>query len=765
MIAKHVSMRVTRKSDFGGLVRYITSAQGRDERIGEIAVTNCQTDDPQAAALAAMAVQSKNTRSQTDKTYHLIISFRPGERPTPEVLREVEARMCAGLGYGEHQRVSAIHHDTDNVHIHVAINKVHPQRLTVHSPLRDYRTLAELCDKLENELGIAKDNHLAQKRGGEGRAADMEQIAGTESLIGWVRRLCSDELRAANSWQAMHDILAGNGLSIHARGNGLVITADNGVSIKASSVARDLSKPALEARLGVFTAADGSTPASSPTRTYEPRPMPSRIDTTELFARYRDQQNNRSAARSAELADAARKRTAAIEAVKRAGRLRRATIKVAGGGATTKRLSYALASRASKQAIDKIVAAHQRERERISQRTTRKGWHDWLQEQAKAGNAEALAALRAREGRRHAPEDAVRAAEGAAHGISDAGRADHITKRGTIIYRTPGAAVRDDGASLHVSRGAELEGITAALKIARDRYGESLSIAGSAEFKERVAQAAASAGLAVRFTDPELEARRQALAANRTQQESRDGREVTRGGDRGGDADGGREQPTTAVRTSPGPSDGQPTGRAVSAAAGGTVPDQRRGVRPDGRGGTTRRDRAGGARRGAIGGKPNIGRIGREPPPEARDRVRQLSELGVVRYAERPSVLLPRNVRPNVDDAEAGRDRGVRRPPSGAGIAGTVSNAVSQYIAEREEKRQRGMDIPKHRPFEAGDGPLFYAGTRRIEGQALALLDRGDERLVLPIDATSEARVARMKIGDRIEIANDGTVKSRGRRR
>ena len=240
MIAKHVSMRVTRKSDFGGLVRYITSAQGRDERVGDITVTNCQTDDPHAAAIACMAVQAQNKRSEADKTYHLIVSFRPGERPTPEVIREIEERICAGLGYAEHQRVSATHHDTDNVHLHIAINKVHPTRRTVHSPLRDYRTLAELCDKLEAELGLERDNHASRKRGGEGRAADMEQIAGLESMIGWVRRTCGDEIKAADSWQALHATMSANGLAMQARGNGLVVIAQNGTAIKASSIARDL---------------------------------------------------------------------------------------------------------------------------------------------------------------------------------------------------------------------------------------------------------------------------------------------------------------------------------------------------------------------------------------------------------------------------------------------------------------------------------------------------------------------------------------------
>lgn len=771
MIAKHVAMKVTRKSDFGGLVRYITSAQGRDERIGTVTVTNCKSDEPFDAADDVMLVQQANTRSNADKTYHLIVSFRPGETPSPETLREIEERICAGLGYAEHQRISAAHHDTDNLHLHIAINKVHPERHTVHSPLRDYRTLAELCDKLETEFGLERDNHLARKRGGETRAADMEQIAGIESLIGWVQRTCAAEIKAADSWEALHATMAANGLTMHARGNGLVVTAESGVSIKASSIARDLSKKALEDRLGAFVAVDGAKPPQAVKRAYEPRPMASRVNTAELFARYQDQQKNRSAARSAELAAASAKRTAGIEAVKRSGRLRRAVIKVTGGSGLTRKLNYALASRAMKQAIDKIAEAHARERDRINQRNSRKGWHDWLQEQAKTGNAEALAALRAREGNRHKAGNAV-AIKAAPQAVqTGSAKADHITKRGTIIYSTPGAAIRDDGERLHVSRGAEIEGITAALRIARERYGEELTITGTAEFKERVAQAAARAALPIRFEDPEIERRRLALVTQQHQQEATNGREDLGRGDRGSDGSRGRERPTgtpgqpdtrTPDRAPAGPAGGRGTGVGTGQPGiAGAVTDR---AEFDGRTGPIRPRRARGTR-GLTGGKPNIDRVGRSPPPQARNRVRHVSELSVVRDADRPTMLLPRDVRPHVDSEEARRNRFMRRDVPRAGLTLDQTRAADKYIAEREAKRQKGMDIPKHRPFEAGADSLVYEGTREIEGTKLALLKRGDEIMVLPIDATSAARAARLARGDRIEIGTDGTVKSRGRRR
>jgi len=47
----------------------------------------------------------------------------------------------AALGFGEHQRVSAVHQNTDHWHLHVAINKVHPTTLRNVTPIRDHYRL------------------------------------------------------------------------------------------------------------------------------------------------------------------------------------------------------------------------------------------------------------------------------------------------------------------------------------------------------------------------------------------------------------------------------------------------------------------------------------------------------------------------------------------------------------------------------------------------------------------------------------------------
>ena len=297
MIIKHVPMRSLRKSNVVSLVTYLTNTQGRQERVGEITVTNCHSDRPDAASLEMLNTQSLNTRAQSDKTYHLIVSFRPGEFPSAQTLRAIEARVCHRLGFGAHQRVSVLHHDTNNVHLHLAINKIHPTRYTLHEPYKAYRAFGELCDRLEDTFHLERDHHQVRKTGGENRASDMERQAGTESLIGWMQRDCLEDLRAAQSWAELHQVLHRHGLAIQPRGQGLVITDGQGTFVRASSVARDLSKQSLERRLGRFHP-PGVGQTEKPTRRYAPTPVRSRMDTTALYARYQQDRLARSQGRA-----------------------------------------------------------------------------------------------------------------------------------------------------------------------------------------------------------------------------------------------------------------------------------------------------------------------------------------------------------------------------------------------------------------------------------------------------------------------------------
>ena len=508
MIIKHVPMRTVRKSNVVSLVDYLTNTHGREERVGEITVTNCHSDRHDAASLEMLNTQALNTRAQSDKTYHLIISFRPGELPSTETLRAIEARVCHRLGFSDHQRVSVLHHDTNNVHLHLAINKIHPTRYTLHEPYQAYRVFGELCDRLEETFHLERDQHQVRKTSGENRASDMERQAGTESLIGWMQRQCLDDLRSAQSWAELHQVLHQHGLAIHPRGQGLVFTDGQGTFVRASSVARDLSKHSLERRLGRFQS-PGFIQSAKPTRRYEAQPVRSRMNTRALYERCQQDRLARSHGRAVAMHEARNRKAQHMDAAKRAGQIKRDTIKLTMRGRITKKLLYAKVSQTLRSELRQIGERHRRDAVAITARNQRLTWADWLRQQALAGDQEALRALRARETSRGLTGDTITAMGTRLVKAVVGEHQDYVTKQGTIIYRVGLSAVRDDGTRLQVSREVTDEGIDATLRLAIQKYGTTIAVTGSDAFKARVTQVAGQSRLTIRFDDPRLEQQRQ----------------------------------------------------------------------------------------------------------------------------------------------------------------------------------------------------------------------------------------------------------------
>ena len=518
MIVKHVPMQSAHKSNFAELVNYMLDEQKKYERVGYVQATNCRTQNIDVAVLAIQNTQNQNTRAVTDKTYHLIVSFPCGERPEDATLQAIEARVCEGLGLKEHQRVSAVHHDTDNLHFHIAINKIHPSRYTMNDPFNAYFTLGQLCEKLEIEYGLQPDNHNAKKILSENKAQDMECHAGVESLLGWIKRQCQPAMLSADSWNELHQIMTYHGLELKERGNGLIISDQNGLTVKASSVARDLSKAKLEAKLGTFTANDQddslqTKPQEPPAKHYQAKPIHWRTDTAELYARYQgDQQNLKTNSQKAIQQAQAQKQTQ-VAAAKRANQLKRATIKLMGNTAAEKKLLYHLSSQTLRGELDRINSQYRQEKDSIQRQHAPQQWADWLRRKATAGDREALESLRAREVAQGLKGNTMAAAGGQRLQAGIKADQDSITKKGTIIYKVGQSAIRDDGDKLNLSREATKEGLEKALRMAMERYGNRITVSGNRQFKDNIVRAAVAARLPISFADAKLEQRRQALLA------------------------------------------------------------------------------------------------------------------------------------------------------------------------------------------------------------------------------------------------------------
>ena len=326
-------MKTPEKSRFGKLVAYLLDPQGKKTRVGEVVITNCVSTDTTWAVREIAATQRLNARAKSDRTYHLLVSLRAGENPDAQTLRGIEERFCKELGYAEHQRVSVIHHDTDNVHIHVAINKIHPKTLTLHDPVRDYKKRSKLCAILEHELGLAQDNHQR----GQIRGNDVTPKSGQESFQAWLQRHAQGFIDAT-SWEEFHGIADAHGVRLDLRANGFVFTHRRSlVRVKASSIDRRLAKTALEARLGTFVASEYQQGREA--QGYEKRPRFARVDTSRLWEEYQAQRELHKTLRQAKLAGLAVNRAQQTEAVKASARAKRSVIKMTLKGAG-RRIAY-----------------------------------------------------------------------------------------------------------------------------------------------------------------------------------------------------------------------------------------------------------------------------------------------------------------------------------------------------------------------------------------------------------------------------------------
>lgn len=395
MIAKRIDMRQASKSRATRLAEYVTSELDKAGRIADVFTVNCLSDDPLIAAKEMEICQARNTRSKDDKTYHLLLSFPDGERPDGDRLREISAAAAKALGLPEHQRIAVVHDDTDNLHMHLIINKIHPQRHTIHTPRHDFKVLGELCANMEKTLALQPTNHEPAKSRAESKAQDMEKHSGIESFLHYAREKASTVLSAAKSWNKVHKALAVVGIAIQARGNGLVLVdKDGGTAIKASSLGREFSKANLEKRLGMFTTIDKEQVETLPgterrAATYSPKPVTASYD---LYQQYLTTKHATAEAKTSELAALWEKQRRLMRDVREAGNIRLPTAI----GKIRKRALRHQMRESVKAGVSRIRRNMAKRRAEIKAKYKTRCFIEWLKLEAEQGNVPAIYALRKR---------------------------------------------------------------------------------------------------------------------------------------------------------------------------------------------------------------------------------------------------------------------------------------------------------------------------------------------------------------------------------
>jgi len=397
-----ISRRVPQKPEsdnYRRLARYIAAADHQNEKSYMSWCAGCMGDDYALGIQEALDTQAMNKRSAKEKTYHLIVSFRPEDeaRLNPEVFKLIEKEFANALGFADHQRHVGVHKNTNNLHMHVAYNMIQPERLTRHEPYRDFHKRDLVCRELERRFGLTIDNGRGvQKDGPQLRdvAAMVEAHTGQQSFERYAkdrRGLILEALDHASSWDDLHGALAKLGMGIAPHGNGLVLLDVHNArrAVKASAVDREMSRARLGKRFGPYVAPKGHYPENE---RYKAKPLHWGAERGELFREYQ-------AGREAWIAalDAvAKSRNAKMVALRVRWESERRNIRLTFVGREQRRLLKAARAREEEER-SMIQQAARAEQKQAREETPYSSWTDFLRWKATKGHETALAILRSKD--------------------------------------------------------------------------------------------------------------------------------------------------------------------------------------------------------------------------------------------------------------------------------------------------------------------------------------------------------------------------------
>ena len=309
MLAPISGSRRDGKSSFRTLTRYLTESLNpetgeimpRGEHVLSDSLLSYETAVPEMRSVAF-----QNPRV-ADPIFHYQLCWRPGEQPSREKWEEAARKTIRDLGFSEHQFLVVSHNDREHFHVHVLINRVHPETYRAHTPLFSKRELDKSLREIEHaqgwktspglyrwdsQLGRAvknsrEDMEAQRARANVGRAAQkLEHFQDAESLEAYAKGAPAKELRemlrqGGHSWQDVHTRLKKHGLEIEKaeKGGYTVHAIDREIRVKASSVFRDNfsgagNRAQTEKQLGEWKPPQRHIQLRNAEQTYQPKRDP-----------------------------------------------------------------------------------------------------------------------------------------------------------------------------------------------------------------------------------------------------------------------------------------------------------------------------------------------------------------------------------------------------------------------------------------------------------------------------------------------------------
>lgn len=489
MIVKKIAkMKKAGQGSFAGLADYLMDVKHEGEKVMGHHFSNCNFENDFSLNIKEIhCTQQVNTTAKSDTTYHLIVAFQEDENPSLEIMQSIEAELVKTVGFEDNQRLSVIHDNTNNLHMHIAINRIDPQNFTCKKEmLGDIRMLQEKAAELEEKYGLKKTNHVPQNREPV-KIKDKEIHTGVKSFLTWIKESALQEIKDVikdenASLETLQKSLNKYNLELRERGAGLVISDKSRVLyVKASDVDRDLSKSNLIKRFGTFTKISIDEPIVTKFGT----------KSSSLWDEYKTIIHERQTSKKELLDQYSHKSKTAFTELKNDYAERRALVKSDPKlNPYVKREVYRLLNGEQAKAFQELKITLNEERSTIYQKNRYQTYTDFLIDKAAIGNVDAVKTLH-----RKAIDDPNVNALILQDETKESlflhilpGQKPHVSKSGSIFYKIDGGKIIDTGRTLKLVYEKSETAFREFMDLAKIKFGtmNTLLIQGNTEFKNMV---------------------------------------------------------------------------------------------------------------------------------------------------------------------------------------------------------------------------------------------------------------------------------------
>ena len=305
MLAKVIARKAPARG-FGEAVRYIArdrpdqAAEPRPEMgtLGFVCPLDTAEDRQTAIAILDATAAAARRKTGSSPVYHVTLAWQAGEHPTAKQIDAACAQVLRAVGFEGHEALWALHRDTEHDHVHLIVNRVHPDGHTAKVPRLDWLLLDQAMREIERVQGwnhspgpyvtldteqgpeVVRMSRAERRERGllaagpqtSPGAADAAHREAAASFQAWAAGGPAKAIKAALdtpgvTWERLHQQVARYGLHIEPKGSGMVVTTrlDDGrtLAAKASQLGRWASKAELEKRLGPWQPPPDKLPAAS----------------------------------------------------------------------------------------------------------------------------------------------------------------------------------------------------------------------------------------------------------------------------------------------------------------------------------------------------------------------------------------------------------------------------------------------------------------------------------------------------------------------